>query len=83
MEGRKVNYDDNIPTNDNKNQHVGKVSGGSDNVEFTFAQLMTAHKKHGGQNKSNNFKEAKKANIRRNEKFERGVQKEYAAKVAE
>ena len=52
-------------------------------MEFSFAQLMQAHKKHKGQNKSHNFKEAKKANIRRNEKFEREAIKEHSIKVAE
>ena len=41
------------------------------------------HKKHGLGSKSKNFKEAKKANIRRNEKYEREATKAYNQIVAE
>ena len=44
---------------------------------------MQKSAKHGGKNKSNNFKEAKKANIRRNEKNEREFQKIKSAKIEE
>ena len=44
---------------------------------------MMAHKKNGGQNKSKNFKQEKKVNIKRNEKWEREAQKEYNAKMEE
>ena len=49
----------------------GMVSGSAAVAKIDFAGLMAAHKKHGGKNKSNNYKEAKKANIRRNEKYAR------------
>ena len=56
---------------DTNSHFVGKVSGSSSmNMDFGFAKLMAAHKQKVG-NKSHNFKEAKKANIRRNEKYER------------
>ena len=49
----------------------GKVTGSKAVSAVDFAFLMQQHKKHGGANKSTNFKEAKKANIRRNEKNDR------------
>ena len=57
----------------------GKVSGGAAVSATDFAFLMQMNKKHKGGNKSHNHKEAKKANIRRNEKREREFQKEYNA----
>ena len=39
--------------------------------------LMQKNAKHKGQNKSKNFKEAQKANIRRNEKYEREREKAF------
>ena len=61
----------------------GKVTGSAavSNVDFAF--LMQQHKKHGGSNKSNNHKEAKKANIRRNEKNDRERQKVFDAVMQE
>ena len=55
---------------------------GSSAVSATdFAFLMQKSAKHGKGSKSNNYKEAKKANIRRNEKKEREFQKEMGAKI--
>ena len=54
----------------------GKVTGSNAVSSADFAFLMQQHAKHGGKNKSNNFKESKKANIRRNEKNEREHQKQ-------
>ena len=62
---------------------TGAVSGGADNLTIDFAALMNAHKKHKGMNKSHNHKEAKKANIRRHEKYEREAQKEYNERMQE
>ena len=56
---------------------LGKASGSSVVSAADFAKLMMMNKKHGGQNKSNNFKEAEKANIRRNEKYEREATKQF------
>ena len=63
-----------------RNQPVftcGKVSGGVENLDQLFTGLMQANKKHKGQNKAHNHKEARKANIRRQEKWEREAQKDY------
>ena len=62
---------------------VGKVGGGSDNIDANFAMLMQLNKKHKGQNKARNYKEAKQANIRRHEKWEREAQKEYNERMQE
>ena len=83
MEGKT---DPEIPKNDNHSvpvMTVGAVSGSSGVSATDFAMLMQANKKHKGMNKSHNHKEAKKANIRRNEKNEREFQKEYNAKMQE
>ena len=81
MEGRPIN-DPEISKNNNHSVPVmteGSVSGSSAFSAVDFAALMQSNKKHKGMNKSHNHKEAKKANIRRNEKNEREVQKEYNA----
>jgi hypothetical protein len=59
----------------------GKVSGSAAVSATDFAFLMAKASKHGAGSKSNNFKEAKKANIRRNEKNEREFQKVMSAKM--
>ena len=74
----KLDKDEDIERIDNKSKPVntmGKVSGSAKVGNIDFAAMMRASQKHGGQNKSHNFKEAKKANIRRNEKAEREYQK--------
>ena len=77
MESRKEDETFDVPKNENRNVHVvGAVSGSAAVSAFDFAFMMQMKKKHKGQNKSHNHLEAKKANIRRNEKFEREFQKE-------
>ena len=66
-----------VPVVENTN-FLGKASGSSVVSAADFAKLMLMNKKHGGQNKSKNHKEAKKANIRRNEKYEREAAKSFA-----
>ena len=66
-----------VPVVENTN-FLGKASGSSVVSAADFAKLMLMNKKHGGQNKSHNHKESKKANIRRNEKFEREAAKSFA-----
>ena len=51
-------------------------------MKSDFARLM-ALSQHGASKKSKNFKEAKKANIRRNEKMDREYQKAMDAKIQE
>ena len=85
MESR-INDEPNIPKNENKNVPVyteGAVSGSAAISATDFAMLMQMNKKHKGQNKSHNHKEAKKANIRRNEKNEREFQKAAQAEMQE
>ena len=83
---KKDNANEEIEKIDNHSQPVvgnqnflGKASGSSVVSAADFAKLMLMNKKHGGQNKSKNHKEAKKANIRRNEKYEREAAKQFAA----
>ena len=74
----KIKQQEGLDKIDNKSVPVmtsGKVSGSAAVSGADFAFLMQQHKKHGGKNKSANFKEAKKANQRRNEKNEREFQK--------
>ena len=59
------------------------MSGSSAVSASDFAFLMQSNKKHKGGSKSTNFKEAKKANIRRNEKNEREFQKAMDKHIAE
>ena len=47
---------------------TGKVSGSAAVGKVDFAMLM-ANAKHGGANKARNHKDARKINIRRNEKI--------------
>ena len=80
----KLDADEKAMQIDNKSKPVdimGKVSGSAKVGNIDFAAMMRASKKHGGQNKSNNFKEAKKANLRRNDKYDREAQKLYDAQV--
>lgn len=71
--------DPNIQKIDNRSVPVmteGKITGGNAmTMAQQFAFLMQKNAKHGGGNKSHNFKEAKKANIRRNEKNQREYEK--------
>eukprot|EP00355_Strombidium_rassoulzadegani_P008263 CAMPEP_0168618310 /NCGR_PEP_ID=MMETSP0449_2-20121227/6006_1 /TAXON_ID=1082188 /ORGANISM="Strombidium rassoulzadegani, Strain ras09" /LENGTH=119 /DNA_ID=CAMNT_0008659181 /DNA_START=101 /DNA_END=460 /DNA_ORIENTATION=+ len=92
MEGRPVDIhkqdkdEEPIEKINNRSQPVmtvGKVSGSAAIGAIDFASLMAAHKKHGGANKSHNYKEAKKANIRRNEKNQREYEKAVSAKMEE
>ena len=71
-----------VPVVENTN-FLGKASGSSVVSAADFAKLMMMNKKHGGQNKSKNFKEAKKANIRRNEKYEREAAKKFSIQQQE
>ena len=67
----KISKEEGLEKINNKQVPVaitGKVTGSKAVSAADFSFLMQAHAKHGGKNKSNNFKEAKKANIRRNEK---------------
>ncbi len=84
MESRKEG--DDIPLNENRSQPVhvvGAVSGSAAVSAVDFAFMMQMNKKHKGQNKSHNHLESKKANIRRNEKYEREFQKEKDALIKE
>ena len=74
-EGLEKNNNHSVPVVENTSKFVGASSGSSVVSAADFAKLMMMNKKHGGQNKSHNFKESKKANIRRNEKFEREATK--------
>ena len=60
----------------------GRVGGSNKAMKSDFAKLM-ALSQHGAAKKSKNFKEAKKANIRRNEKKEREWQKAMDAQIQE
>lgn len=91
-EGIEINTNKSQPTHftvDDAVQQIvqteGKVTGSSSQAKASadFAFLMQAHKKHGKGSKSNNYKESKKANIRRNEKYERENQKVMQAKIEE
>ena len=58
-----------IHVNTNKQPVIteGKVSGSNANINAMYAKMMAA-RQHGAGKKSNNFKEMKKADIRRKEK---------------
>lgn len=67
----------------NKVVHTeGKTSGSNTGMKINFAKLMKMSQQKKDK-KSNNFKEAKNANIRRNDKQQRTVQKAYDNAVQE
>ena len=75
---KKIKEEEGLEENKNHSDNVyttGAVSGSAAVSATDFAFLMQANKKHKGGSKSTNYKEAKKANIRRNEKNEREFQK--------
>lgn len=47
----------------------GRVTGSNAAIKANMAKLMRLANQGAGKGKSNNYKEAKKANIRRNEKY--------------
>ena len=86
VENKKIAKAEGLEQNNNRQQPVmteGKVSGSAKISAADFAFLMQKANKHGKGSKSNNYKEAKKANIRRNEKNEREFQKKVDAKIQE
>ena len=73
LETKRIAKNEGIQQNTNRQpiNTEGKVTGSSAVSATDFAFLMQKSNKHGKGSKSTNFKEAKKANIRRNEKYER------------
>ena len=69
-EKKSVAKNEGLEINNNKQPVYteGRVTGSNAAIKANMAKLMRLTQ-HGAGKKSNNYKEAKKANIRRNEKY--------------